>query len=149
MSLAAISSASRVSSSAASDSERSATAFGSGMHQRAGGGPGRFGDLGAGEHAGDLLLTVLGGEDVYVGPDLIALPYFDHPPMAVSTGGDLGAVGDDENLGVSGEALQAQADRVGDRAADALVHLVEDHQRLRAAAAGERHLQRQCEAGKL
>src|ERR1700761_3585501 len=107
MSLAAISSARRVSSSAASDSVSSATAFGSGMHQRAGGGPGRFGDLGAGEHAGDLLLTVLGGEDVYIGPDLIALPYFDHPPMAVSTRGNLGAVGDNEDLRLGGEALQS------------------------------------------
>jgi hypothetical protein len=56
--------------------------------------------------------------------------------MAVSTRRDLGAVGNDEQLRAAGEALQPLADRVRHRAADALVHLIEDHHGLLAAAAG-------------
>ena len=44
-------------------------------------------------------------------------------------------MGDDQHLGAGGEALEAQAHRVGDGAADALVDLVEDHQRLGSGAA--------------
>ena len=62
-------------------------------------------------------------------------PSLDHAPVGVGAGGDLRAVGDHQHLGLAGQPLQPQADRVGHRAADALVDLVEDHQRLRPAAA--------------
>ena len=45
----------------------------------------------------------------------------------VGAGRDLGRMGDDQDLALLAQALQALADRVGDGAADAGVDLVEDH----------------------
>ena len=62
--------------------------------------------------------------------------------------GDLGAVGDDEQLRALRQAVEALADRAGDGAADAAVDLVEDH-RPGVAALGQRDLEREDEAGEL
>src|SRR5262245_28395269 len=62
-----------------------------------------------------------------------------------AAGGDLGRMGDDENLAGGGEAVQPLADRAGDRAADAAVDLVKDHRR-RPALLRERDLEREDEA---
>ncbi len=60
-------------------------------------------------------------------------------------GGDLGGVGDGENLRLDRQAREALADRVGDRAADPGVDLVEN-QRRRGAALGEGNLEREEKA---
>ena len=65
--------------------------------------------------------------------------------MAGGTRGDLGGVGDDQDLGALPQLLQALAHGIGNRAADAAVDLVEDQG---AAAGGTRgdDLERQHEA---
>ena len=77
-----------------------------------------------------------GVEGLDGGADALAVAGLGDPPVGVGAGGDLRAVGDDQHLAVAGQALQAQAHRVGHRAADALVDLVEDHQRLRRRRRG-------------
>ena len=61
---------------------------------------------------------------------------------------DLGAVGDDQDLPVRGQARQALADRGRGGAADAAVDLVEDQAAPRADP-GQHHLERQQEARQL
>ena len=50
--------------------------------------------------------------------------------MGVGAGGHLRAMGHDQHLGVRSQPPQAQAHRVRHSAADALIDLIEDHQRL-------------------
>src|SRR5260221_7212437 len=64
-------------------------------HQRARGGAGGVGDFGAGEHAGDLFLAGLAGEDFDGGAHLFALPDLADPPLGVGPGGDLRTMGED------------------------------------------------------
>ena len=67
--------------------------------------------------------------------------------MRIALGGHLRAVGHDQHLPRPRQSLETQAHGLGDRAAYALVDLVEDHHRLLAALApGQRALQRQGEA---
>jgi hypothetical protein len=104
-------------------------------------------DLGARQHAGDLLAPARVGKLGDAGR---------HAPAAVErvladevvprrARGDLRGVGDGHHLHAAAEAREPHADGVGDRAADAGVDLVED-QRRRRAAIGEHHLERQQEA---
>ena len=65
--------------------------------------------------------------------------------MALGLRRDLRRMGDGENLDAGCEPRQPLADRLGDRAADARIDLVED-QRRRRAAIGKHDFQRQHEA---
>ena len=68
-------------------------------------------------------------------------------PVGVAARRDLRAVGHDQNLCSARQALQTPADGLGHGAADALIHLVEDHDRLALVlAAGQSRLHRQGEA---
>ena len=69
-------------------------------------------------------------------------------PVPVGARRHLRAVRDDQQLRLRRQPRQPLADRRCHRAADAAVDLVEDH-RARAAFLGQRHLQRQDEAGQL
>ena len=100
------------------------------MHQRPGGGAGGVGDLGAREHAGDFFLARGRVKHIDAGAHPLALTDPVHPPMGVGAGGDLGAVGDDHHLGAGGQAPQPLTNGVGHRAANTLINLIEDHQRL-------------------
>src|SRR4030095_11640783 len=131
MSCPAISSAKRASSSAASASVRSGTGAGesipqtyaflsreageggvSGVHEGAGGGARGVGDLGAGQHARDLLLALGGGEVFDGGADALALPRLGDPPVGVGAGGDLGRMGGDQDPRRGGQGLLGEAPRV-------------------------------------
>ncbi len=71
-------------------------------------------------------------------------------PVSVAARCDLRAVGHDQHLRPARQALQAPAHGLGHGAADALIHLVEDHDRLALVlAAGQRRLHRQREARQL
>src|SRR3569832_1840398 len=103
MSCAAISSASAVSSSTASASVSSSTGLtmtpssgsASGVHQGARGGAGGVGDLGTGQHAGDLLLAVGEAERLDGGAQTHTHANQNKTPERLGAGGDLRRVGDD------------------------------------------------------
>src|SRR5512138_571367 len=92
-----------------------------GADQAFGGGACLLGDLGAGEHAGDLLAAVAGAELAHLGGDALAGGALQHLPMVRAARGDLRAVGDDQDLAVARQPLEPLADRVRRGAADAAV----------------------------
>ena len=97
----------------------------------------------AGDFAGDLFLAGLGVEGVDGGGGQPARIGLAHLPVGMPPRRDLGAVGDDQDLGAGGQVLQAFADGLGHGTADALIDLVEDHDRLAlvlAAGQGRLHL---------
>ena len=117
------------------------------LDQAFGGGAGLVGDLGAGQHAGDLLAPFLGRHLGDAGGDPLALfqRVLADEIMAVGARRHLRGVGHRQHLHAGGELGQPHADGVGHGAADAGVDLVE-HQSRRRAAVGEHHLERQQEA---
>ena len=110
--------------------------------------PRLVGHLGAGQHARDLLAPLGLVERVDAGAGDEAVVALLDEQMAVAAGGDLRAVGDDEQLRAVRQPVEPLADRAGDRAADAAVDLVEDHRR-GAAVLGQRDLEREDEARQL
>ncbi|MNV93120.1 hypothetical protein D3C71_1877720 [compost metagenome] len=68
--------------------------------------------------------------------------------MGVAARGDLGAVGHHQDLSALRQALQASAHGLGHGAADALIDLVKDHDRLALVlAAGQGRLHGERKAG--
>ena len=120
------------------------------LDQPLGGGAGLVGDLGAGQHAGDLLAAALGGELGDAGRDALALVerVLADEVMPVGARRHLRRVRHRQHLHAAREPREPHADRVGHRAADAGVDLVE-HQRRRRAAVGQHDLERQQEARQL
>jgi len=118
--------------------------LGGGLEQPFGRGSRFGGDFGAGEHAGDFLAAVVGGECVDAGGDALALVQriLRDQEMLPGAGGDLRRMRHRHHLHLPGEARQPGADCVRDRAADAGVDFVE-HQGRRRAAIGQHHFQRQ------
>ena len=115
-----------------------------------GGGARLGGDLGARQHARDLLAAALGGKLGDAGRDPLAAVERVLADEVVAAGPrrDLRRMRDRDHLRALREPRQPHADGVGDRAADAGIDLVE-HQRRRRAAIGQHHLERQQEARQL
>ena len=110
--------------------------------QARGGGARGFGDLGAGQHARDLLAALRGGERHHGDRGAAAAQRLLDPPMVVGARRDLGGMGHHQHLGGGRDPREALADRIRGGAADAAVDLVE-HQARRRALLGEHDLERQ------
>ncbi len=68
------------------------------LHQAFGGSAGFVGDFGAGEHSGDFFAAGLGIENFDRGDRLAFDLTFGDPPVMPAARGDLGRMGDDQNL---------------------------------------------------
>nr|WP_269102408.1 inositol monophosphatase family protein [Mangrovicoccus ximenensis] len=122
---------------------------GSGLQKRPCGLPRGFGHAVAGDHPGDFVDAGLGGEGGDGGERHAILDPFLDAPVMVAERGDLGRMGDDQNLGIAlGQRRQPAADRIRRGAADAAVDFVKD-QRQAVAVGGQADLQRQEEARQL
>src|SRR3712207_4479379 len=80
----------------------------------------------SGEHARHLLQAVLAGDAVYAGYGASGGLFLGDDDVGVGFRGDLGQVGDGEDLVAFAELAQLGADGRGGLAADACVYLVED-----------------------
>src|SRR5215469_5065460 len=89
------------------------------------------GDVAAGQHAGDLLLSRILIEFLDAGHGIAGGEALCDAPMISPARRDLRRMGDDENLQAGAEALQPLADCRGYGATDAAVDLVEDQGRHR------------------
>src|SRR5690606_38693842 len=109
-----------------------------------------IGDLGARQHPRYLFLTRAFFQHLDGGPRMTLHIRLADLPMRMTARRDLRAVGHDQHLRAARQALQAPANGLGHGAADALIYLVEDHDRLALVlAAGQRRLHRQSKARQL
>ena len=84
------------------------------------------GDLQTAEHACDFLDPARIGELVETGLDTGLGCFLLHLDMCIGLRGDLGQMGDAQDLSVTPEAMHVLTDDFGDIAADTDIHFIED-----------------------
>ena len=106
----------------------------------------RGGDIASAEHAGDFFDTLLGVQFFHVGNRALIAHLFFHREVGGAARGDLGQVGDADDLARAGEGVEFFSDRVPHLAADIGVDFVE-HQHRDAIVRGKHRFGREHDAG--
>ena len=104
------------------------------------------GDFFTAEHAGDFFDAFGFAEGADAGAGGFLVGVFADLQVLMGLGGDLGQVGDAQDLVVAAEGLELLADGFGDGAADTAVDFVEDQGRDVCVAGGD-HLDGEADAG--